>query len=292
MTQLRIHHALGRHVDLLWGDVPLARYVHRPDMPQLESPKPYLHPVRTLGGDLVTAYRPHDHVWHKGIQLALPHVGEENFWGGVTWVRGEGYRQLANNGSMDHVEFEALEAGGDRGLIAERLAWHTQAGEHWADERRTLELRVLGDAWALTWRSEIHNVSGRDLVFGSPTTNGRPNAGYGGLLWRGPRDFTGGEVLVPGGTRPEEDVMGTVQPWVAFRGTHDGSLRRTTLAFYGDGQAPWFVRSGVYAVVGTAPFFHEEFTLGDGETLTLACDVAIADGAWSEQQVDALRVHA
>ena len=26
-------------------------------------------PVRTLRGDLVTLYRPHDHVWHKGIAL-------------------------------------------------------------------------------------------------------------------------------------------------------------------------------------------------------------------------------
>ncbi len=290
MKQLRIHHALGEHVDVRWGEVPLARYVHRPDVPQLESPKPYLHPVRTLAGDLVTTYRPHDHVWHKGIQLALPHVGSENFWGGVTWVRGEGYRQLENNGSMDHAEFEALEADGDRARIAERLAWHTQAGEHWIDERRTLDFRVLGDAWALGWRSELHNRSGRELAFGSPTTNGRPNAGYGGLLWRGPRDFSGGEVLVPGGARPEEDVMGTTSPWVAFVGTHDGTLRRTTLAFYAD--APWFVRSGVYAVVGTAPFFHDELTLADGETLELACDIAVADGAWSPEQVEARQVHA
>src|SRR3954447_26377227 len=147
VSTLRIVHALGAHVDILWGEMPLARYVHRPDVPQLESPKPYLRPVRTLTGDLVTAYRPHDHVWHKGIQLALPHVGGENFWGGVTWVRGEGYRQLDNNGSMDHVEFEALEADGQRARIAERLAWRTQAGEHWIDERRTLGFRVLGDAW-------------------------------------------------------------------------------------------------------------------------------------------------
>ena len=82
MTHLRIVHAADQHVEVLWGELPLARYVYRPDVPQLESPKPYLHPVRTLAGDVVTAYRPPDHVWHKGIQFALPHVGTENFWGG------------------------------------------------------------------------------------------------------------------------------------------------------------------------------------------------------------------
>src|SRR5215218_512999 len=67
LSELKITHALGSHVDVAWGDVTLFRYVHHPDVPQLESPKPYLHPVRTLAGDLVTAYRPHYHVWHKGI---------------------------------------------------------------------------------------------------------------------------------------------------------------------------------------------------------------------------------
>jgi hypothetical protein len=191
---------------------------------------------------------------------------------------------------MDHVEFEALAAEGERALIAERLAWHTQAGEHWADERRTLELRVLGDAWALGWRSEIHNVSGRDLVFGSPTTNGRPNAGYGGLLWRGPREFSGGEVLLPGGPTPEEEAMGATSRWVAFVGTHDETLRQTTLAFYANGaEPPWFVRSGVYAVTGPAPWFHSEQTLADGEALELSCDIAIADGAWTADEVEAFR---
>jgi hypothetical protein len=293
VSSLRIVHALDSHVVVAWGEVPLVRYVHRPDVPQLESPKPYLHPVRTLSGDLVTAYRPHDHVWHKGIQLALPHVGPENFWGGVTWVRGEGYRQLENNGSMDHVEFDALEADGETARIAERLAWHTQAGEHWIDERRELQFRVLGDAWVLSWFSELENVSGRSLDFGSPTTHGRPNAGYGGLLWRGPRSFTGGEVIVPGGPVPEEEAMGSTRPWVAFVGTHDETIRRTTLAFFADGaEPPWFVRSGPYAVCGPAPWFHAEQTLGDGESLTLGCDVAIADGAWTAEQIEAFRVAA
>ena len=237
----------------------------------------------------MTAYRPHDHVWHKGIQLALPHVGHENFWGGVTWIRGKGYEQLDNNGSMDHVGFDVLEADGDTARIEERLAWHTQAGEHWIDERRTLGFRVLGDAWVLSFATQIENRSGQDLVFGSPTTNGRPQAGYGGLLWRGPRSFSGGDVVVPGGVRDEEDVMGTSSSWVAFVGTHDESMRRTTLAFYSDAEPPWFVRSGVYAVIGPAPWFHEEETLADGGTVELRCDIAIADGAWSEEDVEAFR---
>ena len=159
---------------------------------------------------------------------------------------------------MDHVEFEALEEEGERALIAERLTWHTHAGAHWIDERRTLAFRVRGDAWELGYRSELVNRSGQDLVFGSPTTNGRPDAGYGGVLWRGPRLFTGGRVL--GG------AMGAESPSVAFVG-------ESTLTFHAD--TTWFVRSTPFPVVGTAPFFHAEQTLGDGETMVLDCDITV-----------------
>ena len=63
-------------------DGELFTYVYAATDPQLESPRPYIHPLRTLDGDLVSIYRPHDHVWHKGITWSLPHFGHENFWGG------------------------------------------------------------------------------------------------------------------------------------------------------------------------------------------------------------------
>src|SRR5215475_6892483 len=100
MPELRVSHVLDHHVTACAGDVEILTYVYRPDTPRLESPKPYLHPLRTLDGSLVSAYRPHDHVWHKGIAWSLPNVGPANFWGGVTYTRDRGYVQLPNDGSM------------------------------------------------------------------------------------------------------------------------------------------------------------------------------------------------
>src|SRR5215469_8099133 len=105
-------------VTVMWDDTELFRYMFVPDDPQLESPRPYFHPVRTLGGDLVTVYRPHDHVWHKGLAWSLPNVGPHNFWGGVTFRRGEGYVQLPNNGTMRHDGFDIGCAEGDVARLA------------------------------------------------------------------------------------------------------------------------------------------------------------------------------
>jgi hypothetical protein len=283
---LGLTHEVGTSLRLTHRGRPLARYVYGPWDAQLESPRPYVHPLRTLGGDTVSIYRPHDHIWHKGLALSLPNVDDDNFWGGVTYRRGSGYRQYGNNGSMDHVGFPELALRDGRLRVTEELHWHAQGGEHrFTEERRLVAALLPGeDAWALVFRTAITNVHGARTVIGSPTTEGRPNAGYGGLFWRGPRDFTGGTVHTPGGSGGDE-LMGVRAPWLGFTGTHDGHGRSSTLAFVdapgnepGGADVQWFVRSTPFAAVCPAPFFDREVTLDDGETLVRAYAVAVADG--------------
>ena len=99
-VSLAVHDDGDGAITVRAGDVELFRYVYIPDdCPQLESPKPYLHPIRTRAGHLVSLFRPHDHVWHKGIAWSLPWSVSENFWGGPTYVHGQFYVQLPNDGS-------------------------------------------------------------------------------------------------------------------------------------------------------------------------------------------------
>ncbi len=62
------------------------------------SPRPVLHPVRTLTGVVVTANHPADHDWHSGVGMAIPDVNGTHFWGGGTYVHGQGYVLLDNHG--------------------------------------------------------------------------------------------------------------------------------------------------------------------------------------------------
>ena len=280
---MSLQHADGA-VTARWDDTELFRYTYLPADPQLESPRPYFHPLRTLSGDLVSLYRPHDHVWHKGIALSLPHVGPENFWGGPTFRHG-GYVQLPNDGAMRHEDFQRAVAKDDTVLLDERLSWVTERGQLTIAERRRVAAAVWPDAgaWTLAFETALSNVSGADIVIGSPTTAGRPNAGYGGLFWRGPRSFTGGQVLTEDAVGGDE-LMGRRAPWLAFAGQHDGHGRWSTLVFR---DAPanfsfpsqWFVRSTPFACVCPAPFFDTEYRFAAGASLTLRYDIAVADGA-------------
>jgi hypothetical protein len=264
----------GASVSVLWDGAELLRYVCRPGDPPLESPRPYLHPVRTLGGDLVTGCRPGDHPWHKGISWALPNVGPENFWGGPTYRRGDGYVQLDNNGTMRHDGFATMAADGARARLAEELTWVTAAGQVLFGERRRITATVRPDrsAWSLGFATTMRNVSGRSVAIGSPTTEGRENAGYGGLFWRGPSRFTGGRVLAPDGA----GAMGRRGPWLAFA-TPAGTLVFRDAPANPGFPCRWFVRSSPYACLGPAPFFAEVTTVPADAELTFEYEVVVAD---------------
>lgn len=299
MEQIRIDELVDR-VRFAANGTLLAEYVHRPTDVQLESPRPYFSPIRTLGGELVSLFRPHDHVWHKGIAWSLPVVGDENFWGGPTFVTGQGYLQLPNNGTQQHRAFvERADAATDAAApdairpdsLVETLDWITEAGETVFDEVRTIGATILeaetpgaaSDAWLLGFETRLRNRTARPIPLGSPTTRGRENAGYGGLFWRGPRSFTGGTLLAPGVAGGDE-LRGMRAPWMGFSGRHDGSGEASTLVMIddpGNVQHPpqWFARSEEFACLCPAPFFSEEHVVEPGATLVLRYGVVVADGA-------------
>ncbi|OYN88994.1 DUF6807 domain-containing protein [Parenemella sanctibonifatiensis] len=279
-VDLAVHHTAADG-----SQVQLVRYVYHPWEPQLESPRPYFHPIRTLGGNLVSLYRPHDHVWHKGIAYSLPNVGEENFWGGVTYVRDQGYQQLDNNGAMVHTGFTSRDHEDDRIRAREELRWVTQAGAEIVCEERDFTIRLLDDtAWVLEWGTRFTNISEQTFPMGSPTTHGREMAGYGGLFWRGPRSFTGGKVYADGHSAGDEDLMGIDATWMAYVGQHDEIGGASTVAFVDQTPEPrhggrsWFVRTQPFAVISPSPFFFDEVDFAPKQTFSYRYSVIIADG--------------
>jgi hypothetical protein len=268
--------------------VELFTYVYRSPVAQLESPRPYLHPVNTLSGQTVTELRPHDHVWHAGLSWSLPNAGDHNFWGGPTFVRDRGYEQLPNNGRVDHRGFTAFEAT-DAGVeLEEQLQWMSQAGAPVFTERRRLSATIAPDleSWMLVFDSVMRNVSGETIGIGSPSTEGRENAGYGGLFWRGPASMRSGTVLSPGITGGEER-MGSRGDWMGYSAEaatvvmveHASNPRHPT---------PWFVRTEEYAGLCPAPFFTERLVVAAGEKVRFRYSVVVADGASDLDRATAL----
>lgn len=292
----------GTNVTVTAGQARLATYTYRSGHPQVQSPRPYLHPVHTLTGQPVTDYMPEDHIWHQGFSWSLPHVGPHNLWGGPTYIRDQGYEWLDNDGSMEHDSFDSLSSGAVAS-IRERLTWRAAPAEDpapgsgigaaLASEQRESVITTMPeqDAWLFSFTSSATNITDVALPLGSPTTHGRDNAGYGGLFWRGPRSFTGATLLAPGQAGGDE-LRGRRYPWMGFCGPQPNGASSTIviadLPGNPGGHPQWFARSEEFAALCAAPFFSTEVAFDPGETVTFRYAVAIADGATDPNRGQAL----
>ena len=277
----------------------------------VSSPRPYLHPVRTLAGTVVTDHQPLDHVWHLGAGVALQDVDGINFWGGRTYTREAGqYVWRPDHGSITvrdtPVEETAARTGGPDGRLQETLAWNGPDGAPVLLEERTLTWsRVSPSAWQMSLRFALSPAGSQPVSLGSPGSNGRPEGGYGGFFWRLPAcaDAT---VWTPAGSG-ESEVHGSVTPWLAWAGKFDGGTPvggapaeggpargapagSATLVFVAaEGSAdPWFVRVDGYPGIGQSLAWDTPVIAEPGHPVERSITVFIADGILGTTDIEAL----
>ncbi|MFE7169516.1 PmoA family protein [Streptomyces sp. NPDC057616] len=260
---------------------PVGRYVTRPELPARFSPRPYLHPVTTLAGTAVTELSPADHPHHLGVGVAVPDVEGHNFWGGRTFVRDQGPTELDNHGAQRHSSFQLRDPDG----FVEELRW-VASGAELLRERRTVAAGELTDtAWALDFTFSLTNVTSGLISIGSPDTNGRPGAAYGGFFWRARKEREAPHVFTAD-HEGEERVHGTRADWLALA----GSTWTLVLAGATDGtrQDPWFVRTAEYPGVGSSLASGERLPIEPGDTVVRRVVTVVADGPLSRDEAAAL----
>jgi hypothetical protein len=257
------------------GDTDVAEYLVQPSIDPLHGPRPYLHPVRTLGGVTVTDALPEDHLWHLGVSVAMQDVDGVNLWGGRTYVRDQGYTWLDDHGAIVHAEW----LPGPENGFAERLDWLDPDGKPLLSEHRVVTAAPAPLGWELSFAYTL--TAQRPLALGSPATNGRPDgAGYGGFFWR----------AAPGETRAftaesdgERTVNGCAEPWVALTGPGPYTLVFRGLA----GADRWFVRTGDYPGVCAALAFEQPLPVTPEAPVSRSLTVLLADGVLTREQIAA-----
>lgn len=266
----------------------VARYLDGADLDADLSPRPYLHPVRTPGGVVVTETRPEDHHHHHGVSAAVVDIDGTSYWGGKSYVDGQGYVMLPNQGRQVG-EAPQLSTTPDRSVLTQRLRWSAPDGTEQVVEDREIRLAAgPGPAHLLTWRSGLH--AQRDLTIGSPATRGRTGAGYGGLFWRlGPESGATVRVRTAGGVvRGEQDALGAIGPWLTLTTRHDGGTATVLLAQPDTDLLPWFVRVTGYTGAGPAVAWDRTATVAAGDRRDLHLWAALVDGDLADDDADRL----
>lgn len=245
------------------------------------SPRPYLHPVRTLAGVVVTDHLPSDHPWHLGVGIALQDVNGTNFWGGKTYTRSaRRYEELDDHGTIRQTGSTVAP-----GLLGQELSWRAPDGKELLRERRSTKATQIDHH---TWRFDLETelTAGVPASLGGPGSNGAAGSGYGGFFWRLPL-CTDVQVFTAEQSG-ESRVHGSVSPWLAW--TADFAEGPASLVFAAPPQSqdPWFVRAADYPGVGSALAWERPVELAAGQAVTRTFTVWVSDGRLNAAEAAAL----
>lgn len=298
MDMLTTRARLDLFTEVWFGSRRLCRYNVRPCMTDIQGPRPYFHPVSTLGGKVVTQAKHYDHEWHNGISLSCPWVSGYNFWGGPTYVRGTGYQHLDNLGHQVHRTLRPVAATGASGQWerwTQQLVWMTpdRADTPFLHEERLLGVGDVNPEqgyWCLDFDFALFNPGPEPVVFGSPTTEGRPMAGYGGVFWRGPLEILDGTILAADGVQGAH-LMGHRSEWIAYIGHHAATGGTSTIVFLDHPDnvrfpLKWFMRTTPFPLASYAFSFDEYLHLAPQETLRRRQRMLICDGARTHAEIN------
>jgi len=232
----------------------------------------YIHPLYGLDGEVLTDDFPADHVHHRGVYWAWPHVkvGDEQYdlWS----LRGIHCKVL--DGQL-HINAASLQLTngwfvGDKQVMREavRLVVHPATADS-----RAVDLE-------LTWTPTDQPV----------TLSGAEGKSYGGLALRfGPRKTTVITTPTTRATTPQQDLVVTKLPWADLSGDLARTGKMSGAAVFVSSDHPdfpptWMTRNyGMLAVgwPGVSPR-----TIAPGETVTCRYRIWIHRGSPSAVEIN------
>ncbi len=264
-----------QNVEFLNGGASAGRY-------NLNDPfKPFLHPLHTPAGRMVSAASPHDHKHHKGLMCALQ-TGEFNFWEEAPASPAE------RVGRQRHLGFQNVAWTGAEIGFTQQLAWESADGATPVfREDRTIRCRHDGDEFVWTWTARLTVSRAGRLVKGRGSCalpDGR-RISYNGLGLRLTRSFgcTGNNALLLDGRKVAfREGMGQVPRRATFQGTFDPHWPewpgpRAAVTFEQEQHDGLFVMESPFAYMAMGPSNLEEVELIAGQILAQTYRIRVAD---------------
>lgn len=279
---------------LLLDGSPVAHFGLGHGIGPIDTPKPFIHPLRTPAGVTVTGFAPEDHTWHHGLSFAFPRVDAHNLWGGGTYFSPEqGYIVVEDQGRIDHQEWTS-EASGDSGAtLRESVRWIGHEGQSLLDERRTWSFGVAQLegilALVIDFATTLTSATGDDVALQTPAQRGRPDGGYGGLWLRLAEGFAAAAIDGDGVDLSESG--GESRTMIVHGVTAAGDKVTLGLAF-GDqprvGHHRWLHRFEPFSAIGWAHAYVDGLTVPANGELAFQHRLVIADGHLDPGAVRAL----
>jgi hypothetical protein len=218
--------------------------------------KPYLYPLRTASGILVTRHFPmeeaagetHDHPHHRGMFFAHGDISGVNFWATEANIK------APNKGSMVLKKVVEAKGGAKSGTIKAVFDGLDPQGKPMMTETRTLrfypgsELRIIDFEIRIEALRELKFVDTKEGTFGirlaTPLSEDK-----------------GGKMVNAEGAQTEKNVWGKQSPWVDYFGTLEGQTVGVAIMDNpSNPRHPTYWHARAYGLFAANPFGVRDFT--------------------------------
>jgi hypothetical protein len=256
--------------------------------------KPYLYPLRTASGILVTRHFPmesfpgetHDHPHHRGLFFAHGDINGFNFWAT------EKATKTPNDGSMVLRKIVAVKGGAKSGTIKAVFDGLDPQGKPMMTETRTITFRGGPDLRIIDFAVVVKAL--QTLKFGD-TKEGT----FGIRLATAMTEDKGGKMTNAEGAETEKNVWGKRSKWVDYAGTLEGKpVGVTIMDNPANPRYPTYWHARAYGLFAANPFgLHDFFsdkskdgsmTVEAGKSVTFKYRVVIHPGNTESANIPAL----
>jgi Methane oxygenase PmoA len=272
-AQVRLVRA-GDRVDVTIDGHPFTAFFTGPD-----APKPYLHPLRSASGKVVTRSFPMEQIpgestsdrHHRGVWLGYKSINGFNFW------ENESSYLDPKAGKVVTVA-EEVRSGPDSGRLRATFDWLAPNGERILEEDRTMVFR--GDASTRTIDVEISLKALARATFGDAK-----DGAFCVRLAEPLIEKNGGSIVNSEGRRRMAETWGKPASWIDYAGTLEGEKLGVALFEHPSSfhhPSRWHVRD--YGLLAVNPFgatgFDKQladasFTLPEGQSIHLRYRILI-----------------
>jgi hypothetical protein len=269
----KLHWKKGEHsVALLNGEQIVWQHNHDP-----QEGKPYIHPLATIEGEVLSALRPADHRWHRAIWWSWKAIDGVNYWEEDKSGRSKGITTLRDVKVTCNSDFSAR-------LLLD-LAYHPPEQMPVLTEKRLLVFAAPDErgSYHVDWNARF-TATTKDVVLNQNS--------YGGMAarlaaaLRPTKDKPSWQFTSDEGHQGEKISQAR---WVNFSGPL-GSGRTAGLAIFVHPDSPR--QPHPWRVIPHMPYFNpaftgkEDYTLPSGKSITLRYRILVHDGSLDKEALE------
>jgi hypothetical protein len=220
------------------------------------APKPYLHPLRTATGKIVTRGYPmemiegetRDHPHHRGLWFTHGDLNGFDFWANEA--------SSPNQGKLGKVvtkKIGPVNSGGEKGSIKAVFEWQDPQGKPLLREDRTMVF--YSDPKVRTIDFDVTFTALDQVKFGDT------KEGFFAIRLAEPlKEQKGGHMVSAGGKTGEKEVWGKRSPWVDYYGQLDGETVGITIMDHpANPKHPTYWHSRAYGLFAANIFGEHDF---------------------------------